>query len=106
MKKGEIMEHSKGKLEIGSICDWELWIGANHHIADVHGNLPTRHANAERLVHCWNSHDDLLDALEKAEWVGMNDTAKFRCPVCMESKENGHRYDCKTKQAIAKANKS
>ena len=48
---------------------------------------------------------DLLAALKKREWVSMNDTAKFRCPVCMESKENGHRHDCKVALAIAKAEK-
>lgn len=66
-----MMEHSKGKLEQGSISPWELWIGADNHIADVHGVLDIRRANAARLTTCWNEHDtlkakaDLFDELIK-----------------------------------------
>lgn len=51
--------HTKGKLEIGTICSWEIWVGADIHIADVHGNLPTRHANTKHLIKCWNEYDTL-----------------------------------------------
>lgn len=63
-------KHTPGKLEKGSIKGWELWIGVDHHIADVHGQLDKRRANAERLVKCWNSHDDLLKACEAVQ-VGL-----------------------------------
>lgn len=28
-----------------------------------------RHANAERLAHCWNCHDELVEALEQCAFV-------------------------------------
>ena len=58
---------------------------------------------AEFIVAACNSRDDLLAACKKTEWVAMDSLAKWRCPSCMNSKENGHRHDCKTGQAIAKA---
>ena len=70
-------KHMPGKLERNSIRGWELWIGADYHIADVHGQLESRRANAKHLVKCWNSHDALLDACKAAEimllqsnWLG------------------------------------
>jgi len=55
-------EHTPGELERNEIKGWELWIGANYHIADVHGQLYARRANALHLCRCWNSHDALLEA--------------------------------------------
>lgn len=66
------MEHTEGKLEHGHIYDWELWIGADYHIADVHGNLSTRHANATELVRRWNAFEeggivsDLIEACDES----------------------------------------
>ena len=57
-------EHTKGKLERNFIKGWELWIGADYHIADVHGQLETRRANALHIVQCWNNHEALLAALK------------------------------------------
>jgi len=54
-------EHTKGLLERNAIKGWELWIGADYHIADVHGQLDIRRANALRMITCWNSHDKLLE---------------------------------------------
>jgi len=59
-------KHTQGKLERNSIKGWELWIGADYHIADVHGNIDSRRANALHIVNCWNSHDALLVNLRKA----------------------------------------
>ena len=60
-------------------------------------------ANAEFIVLAWNAHDDLLAACKRTEWVPMDELAAHRCPTCMNPKKNGHRHDCKMKQAIAKA---
>lgn len=49
--------HTPGKLESNGIRGWELWIGADHHIADVHGQQSVRQANAKRMILCWNSYD-------------------------------------------------
>lgn len=97
------MEHKKGKLERGTRRDWELWIGADYHIADVRGEREIRNIHAERFVKCWNSHDKLLEACRFAEWVAMDSISKLRCPVCMNSKKNGHRHDCRLEKAIVAA---
>ncbi len=53
------MMHTKGKLEQCDYTQRELWIGADYHIATVHGNQTFREANAQRLVKCWNKYDSL-----------------------------------------------
>ncbi len=63
------MEHTKGELKQGHVTPWELWIGADRHIADVHGHQFIRQANAARLVKCWNCHDELLDACNKISTI-------------------------------------
>ena len=60
-------KHTPGKLERNSIRGWELWVGADYHIADVHGNIDSRRANALHIVKCWNSHDALLEACKFAK---------------------------------------
>lgn len=49
------MERTKGKIEHNDIKGWELWIGADYHIADVHGKALSRHANVEHIINCWNA---------------------------------------------------
>jgi hypothetical protein len=61
-------------------------------------------ALARRIVLACNAHDDLLEACKGAEWVPcMDQLAAFRCPSCANARKNGHRHDCKLKQAIDKA---
>ncbi len=52
------MERSKGKIECGHVRPWEIWIGADTHIADVHGTQDVRRANAAHFVKCWNAFED------------------------------------------------
>ncbi len=67
------MEHTKGELECGE--DAALWIGdkkictINWLMTLKRGDSIIIHedetqANAGHLVRCWNSHDDLVDALK------------------------------------------
>lgn len=51
-------EYTKGKLELNDIRPWEIWVGADIHIADVHGNHETRRANARELVRRWNAFEE------------------------------------------------
>ncbi len=43
------MEHTKGNWELGHVSPWEIWVGADIHIADVHGTQEVRQANAHLI---------------------------------------------------------
>ena len=79
------MEHTKDDWTIGPMCDWEIWDG-DIHIADVHGSLPARNANARRICQCVNSHDKLLEACEAAHkaFVSGGDITKMRAERIIE----------------------
>ena len=63
------MGHTKGKLNMDGydgrcglcICDEE-----SNHVFTAVWATENQKANAERLVHCWNSHDALVEALSDA----------------------------------------
>ena len=44
--------------------------------------------------------DKLLAALKSVQWSFCDDLVVARCPSCMNSKQNGHRFDCKLIAAI------
>jgi len=81
-------EHTKGLLERNAIKGWELWIGADYHIADVHGQLDIRRANALRMITCWNSHDKLLEACKAflaATLDARTDKRGCTCSRCLDA---------------------
>ncbi len=49
---------TKGKWEQSHIRPWEIWVGADIHIADVYGKQETRQSNARLIA----SAPKLLDA--------------------------------------------
>lgn len=51
-------EYTKGKMELNDIRPWEIWVGADIHIADVHGNHEARRANAKEIVRRWNAFEE------------------------------------------------
>lgn len=59
------MKHTPTPWAQHDIYPWEIWHGADYHIADVHGREEIRKANADHIVHCVNLHDELIEALEK-----------------------------------------
>ncbi len=91
-----------GKLKVHKGFD-ELYIYCGvHRIADIPrtGSMTDeeREANAERIVNCWNSHEDLLAALEK---YGEHrpDCAVNAAEVCDEFEVMG--CTCGLEEAIA-----
>ena len=54
-------EFTKGKWELNDIRPWEVWVGADIHIADVHGNQEVRRANANLI----SAAPDLLTACKR-----------------------------------------
>lgn len=73
-------------------------VGCDVAIATVHyPGLPLE-ADAEFIVRAVNSHDDLLAALEGAQWG-----TEELCPSCGAFSQDGHGNDCGLASAIAKA---
>ena len=100
-------EHTKGLLERNAIKGWELWIGADYHIADVHGQLGVRRANALRMITCWNSHEKLLKACRAAQRF-LDDLYNDYTPAPIEPNSNsGLDWDTRylLQDAIAEATK-
>ena len=68
------MEHTKGKLKVASKNALDI---DNKRIAIALYNVGSKdetHANAKRLVKCWNGYDDLVEAMQDAldkisEWT-------------------------------------
>ena len=54
--------YTKGKWELGHVSPWEIWVGADIHIADVHGKQEVRQANAHLIA----AAPDLLEACKFA----------------------------------------
>ena len=95
-------EHTPGELERNEIKGWELWIGANYHIADVHGQLYARRANALHLCRCWNSHDALLEACKELLgdwWCARSSCQNPECRACQNAKADKLRYETIIAQA-------
>ena len=96
--------HTKGKLEQCDYTQRELWIGADYHIATVHGNQTFREANAQRLVKCWNEYGslkakaDVCDELVEALKIHGEHSDK-----CYKNLTIGGFCDCGLEQALAKA---
>lgn len=104
------MEHTKGELKITEgIKIYIVPVEADEIICEVPYDYAKDFdkteqellANANRLVKCWNSHDDLLAALEK---YGKHkaDCARIRPRV---TDTLGPGCTCDLEQAIAKAKK-
>ena len=83
------MEHTKEKLQIYNTYDYDIILFTNTEpaleggIALVQGNTEQSEANAARLALCWNTHDDLVEALEAAEshldYCGYGDEWEREC---------------------------
>lgn len=95
------MEHTKGKLSLNNYHFPHQYLvirtGSEDNdafpdartICNVTRNakpLQERNANAERLVKCWNCHDDLLEACKATvsdlECLFGIDGPECECPVC------------------------
>jgi hypothetical protein len=57
------MEHTKGELQVCPVVDSMVILKTGLDFATLWGLRKT--ANAKRLVLCWNSHDELLEACKK-----------------------------------------
>jgi hypothetical protein len=82
------MEHTEGKMIVeirtpmgeGNLFVEKNEYGHREYIGSTSGNA---HANAARLALCWNTHDDLVEALEAAEshldYCGYGDEWEREC---------------------------
>ncbi len=59
------MEYTKGKSKVGNYCGEWLVEGPTFTVANCGPGAECK-ANAERLVQCWNEHNELVKACEVA----------------------------------------
>ena len=98
------MEHTKGKVKVGTSMDSTdiLVLSGEHQDAIANTgvvffhdiDLREREANAKRIVKCWNSHDDLLEACKLTCKECQNECGPAPLPACKM---------CKTGKAITQA---
>ena len=58
---------TKGKWELSEIQPWEIWVGADKHIASVHGQQEARSANAQRICVAVNNFDEMYALIKQLE---------------------------------------
>lgn len=96
--------HTSGKWELSEVQPWEIWVGADKHIASVHGQQEIRSANAKHICKCVNGRDELVKALEGcSEIFPEGDMSEMDSADFVDRANRTFVAAKKAKQALAKA---